>query len=335
MIVSSAETSPIQQLWLPTQGKAALAVVPICDLPMQPVHIPSEKDLRGIFVLNENVVWLSGQEGTVLVSTDRGANWKCCAAPGFDSLYFRAVWAFSATEALIMSAGEAEEGKAKIFRTEDGGETWQCVFSTDRQGVFLNAMSFWDSKNGIALSDPVKGEFILLITHDGGKNWHELKPDVLPLALPGEHLFAASNSCLCVLRGSGHVWFGTGGAVVTRIYSSPDYGRNWTAIETPLTSNGASSGIFSMAFSDDMNGIAVGGDYAHPACFQGPNVITTDNGGKSWQPLIASELSGEYLSSVVWVSPSQAIVNRGNFFALASSEHSLWAVGPKGSVAKV
>src|SRR5260370_26343399 len=60
----------------------------------------------------------------------------------------------------------------------------------------------------------------------------------------------------------------------------------------------ASAGIFSLAFSDPTNGIAVGGDYAHPAISEFANGRFTSGGGQSWQPGAPTRPAGIYLSSV-------------------------------------
>jgi len=63
----------------------------------------------------------------------------------------------------------------------------------------------------------------------------------------------------------------------------------------------ASSGIFSLAFRDAKNGVAVGGDYQKPETSDLPNVLFTTDGGQGWQIGSGTQPPGMYLSSLVSV----------------------------------
>src|SRR5439155_23452664 len=101
----------------------------------------------------------------------------------------------------VASAGEAQKGQARIYRTDDGGKRWSLVYQTTRAGVFLDAIDFWDPTHGVVLSDPVDGKFVLLLTSDGGRSWAPVDPARIPPALPNEGAFAASGTCL-IARGA-------------------------------------------------------------------------------------------------------------------------------------
>src|SRR5262249_30491621 len=146
--------------------------------------------------------------------------------------------------------------------------------------AFFDALAFWDDKNGIALGDPVKGRFQLIVTTDGGANWKALAAKALPPALPGEGAFAASGTCL-VTRGERDVWFATGGAKSARVFHSRDRGQTWEVRETPIVAGAASAGIFSIAFRDSKHGMIVGGDYRKPNDKVATAARTSD-GGKTW-----------------------------------------------------
>ena len=131
-------------------------------------------------------------------TVDGGATWAVRTVAGAETLDFRGIRAFDADRAVIMSSGNAEEGLARIYRTTDGGKSWELVFQVKTAEVFLDAMAFWDREHGIVLSDPAGGKFVLFTTEDGGRTWKQIAPEKMPAALSGEGAFAASNSCLAV-----------------------------------------------------------------------------------------------------------------------------------------
>jgi photosystem II stability/assembly factor-like uncharacterized protein len=289
------------------------------------VHVSTTASLRGLSVVNQNVVWASGTEGTVIRTVDGGKHWSVITVPGAEKLDFRGIRAFDANTAVIISSGPAEKSQARIYRTTDGGTTWKQVFEEKRAGAFFDGVAFWDRKHGIVLSDPVDGRFALFTTDDGGETWQQIASAALPPALPNEGAFAASNSCLTV-QGSKSVWFATGGASVARVFRSSNGGRTWTVAKTPMHPTNASSGIFSLAFQGTKNGIAVGGDYAHPESSDLPSVLYTSDGGKSWEIGTPTNPSGMYLSSVAffWHPGEDSILAGGIKGALISAGGSAW-----------
>jgi photosystem II stability/assembly factor-like uncharacterized protein len=312
----------------------------------------TDAELRGLSTAGPSVIWVSGTRGRYARSIDGGRSWHTDSVPSASGLDFRAVHALDARRAWLMSAGEAEKGQARIYRTTDAGAHWSLVYSTDQKGVFLDAIAFWDAQHGIALSDPIDGHLFLLTTNDGGGSWSRIAPDRLPAILPGEAAFAASGTCLTV-DGEANVWIGTGGGTTARVYHSADRGRSWTVAETPVHAGSASSGIFSVAFRDGRRGIAVGGDYQ---MVRGglPNVALTDDGGRSWR-VAKGPLPAGYLSAVSFVPGSSNLVAVGLAGTAFSSDggeswHMVdsvaynsvhfeapgagWAAGPKGRVAR-
>src|SRR4029079_13706265 len=90
-------------------------------------------EFRGLVALSANVVWASGTRGRLGPTTDGGKSWHIDSIAGADSLDLRDIHALSATQAWAMSAGPAERGQAKIFRTQDSA-SWTNQFHTNQQG---------------------------------------------------------------------------------------------------------------------------------------------------------------------------------------------------------
>jgi photosystem II stability/assembly factor-like uncharacterized protein len=243
------------------------------------------ESLRGVSTVSREIAWASGTHGTYLRTTDGGRTWTPAQVPDATTLDFRAVVAFSASEAFLMSAGSGEQ--SRIYHTTDGGQHWQLQFTNSNPKGFFDSMAFWDPTHGIVLGDPIADEkgklhFELLKTEDG-QTWHQVPPHKIPEAVEGEGAFAASNSCIAIdhSQGNANIWFGTGGKAA-RVFHSSDAGASWEVYDTPIVHGQDSTGIFSIAFRDNRDGVIAGGDYKHPKD-DGPNLAFTHDGGKTWE----------------------------------------------------
>jgi photosystem II stability/assembly factor-like uncharacterized protein len=254
------------------------------DRPPEPGHWLRLKQtrkvsLRGVSVVNRDVVWASGAEGTVLRSVDGGQSITTRLVPGAEASDFRDVHAFDADHAIIMTAGQP----ARMFITQDGGKSWSVTYECKDKRSFFNAMAFWDDRRGIAFSDPIEGKLLIISTRDGGKSWQPLDPAKRPTTVKDEHGYAASGTCLAVGR-RGRVWIGLGGAGtasgLVRVFTSDDFGQTWSVSVSNLAGT-ESAGIFSILPIDEKRGVVVGGDYKKP---EGSSHIVslTHDGGKSW-----------------------------------------------------
>lgn len=301
--------------------------------------------LRGVSAVSPSVVWASGANGTFLRTIDGGVTWKAAKVPGASDLDFRAVRGFDENTAFLLSIGAGE--KSRVYKTADGGASWNLLYTNPDPKGFFDAIAFWDTSHGIILGDPVDGRFVVLTTSDGGATWTQRKTSP---AQPQEGAFAASNSCLMV-RGTREAWFGSGGRNGARVFHSTDGGETWTVAKTPIRNDGASAGIFALAFSDSRHGIAVGGDYSKPAESTG-NIGITADGGKTWS---ASTPPGGFRSDVKYLPASKVWIVTGtsgsdistddgkawkqfdtaSYNAMSLSASAGWAVGPKGAIARL
>ena len=90
-------------------------------------NVSTTAGLRGLSVVDQNVVWASGTGGTVIRTTNTGSDWDVMNVPGADKLDFRDIEAFDATTAYILSIGNGDN--SRIYKTTDGGKTWQLQFT--------------------------------------------------------------------------------------------------------------------------------------------------------------------------------------------------------------
>ncbi|MDG1809094.1 MAG: hypothetical protein P8I27_14470 [Pirellulaceae bacterium] len=253
------------------------------DIRWQVQQHDSAASFRGVDVTSDGqVAWVSGSDGTVLRSEDRGKTWSDVSPPAADKFDFRDIHGFpDGDQAVAMAVGSP----ARIYRATQQGRNWELVYEDTRPEIFLDAMAFWTDLEGIAFGDPIDGKVVILRTHDGGKSWTEIPRDKQPKSLAGEGGFAASGTCLCLV-GEQTVLIGLGGArqsndpSAARILISRDRGSTWQATTAPLKA-GAASGIFSIAFADNKQGVAVGGTYDQPEITTDNFAITAD-GGTTW-----------------------------------------------------
>ena len=251
--------------------------------------------LRGVSAVNERIAWASGADSTVLRTIDGGTTWQKLTVTS-EALDFRDVDAVDPQTAYILSIGNGPA--SRIYKTTDAGKTWTLQFKNEDPKVFLDAMSFWDTNNGIAFGDSVDGQFYILTTADGGRSWSRVPKSALPPALENEGAFAASGTNIAVF-GKSHAWIGTGAAAKSRVLRTSDRGRTWQIADTPLAS-GASTGIFSIAFRDAKHGVIAGGDYRKEQEAV-DNLAVTSDGGITWT--LVKGLSG--LRSVVAYMPGR------------------------------
>jgi photosystem II stability/assembly factor-like uncharacterized protein len=317
---------------------------------------PTTADLRGIDNVGNGIAWASGTNGTILRSTDSGLHWqRCTTPPNADHLDFRGIQAFDATTAIAMSSGTGD--LSRLYKTTDACLSWTLLFTNpDKTG-------FWDEialvakrhkKNLSAggprgtifiLGDPVKSHFVIWEVHDPSKPGQlPRKLSLLPVATPGETVFAASNSVMLHMTmapafglpvGFAFATGGTHGSHWLRITGdiSDDIGDDlpvWKSRDIPIGegdgyigSGTDCSGVFSVAFryspeqgimrylgpkTSYLAGLAVGGDYMKPNDITA-NAAYTNNGGQLWIP--ATTQPHGYRSAVAYDAPTKTWITVG------------------------
>jgi photosystem II stability/assembly factor-like uncharacterized protein len=233
----------------------------------------NKASFRAIDRLDTDNIWISGSRGSILKSTNGGISWKNVCPSKFKDFDFRGIAVLNKDEIIAMSAGDGSENKAFCIKTRDSGQTWEVVLEKHEKGAFFDTIKFKDSKIGYILGDAIDSKPYLLQTKDGGKSWTRVQN--LPDIMVGEASFAASNSCISIIKNS--VWFNT----QNRVFYSKNSGKTWQVLETPFES-GQSLGIFGTFFLSKNKGIIVGGDYVDDkrATLQ---YAFTENVGKLWQ----------------------------------------------------
>lgn len=223
-------------------------------------------------------VWVVGEDGVLLVSTDGGASWSL--RPTTSTRHLRAVaraantgWAVGDGGTLLRSSNAGTDWVAqtsgtvqtlrgvavfdaqrawavgdggRVLRTTDGGTTWTAHASGVER---LNGVAFASAQNGLAVGH---GGAILRST-DGGASWARVTSGSTA------HLRAVA------LAGARAWAVGDGGTVLR----SADGGATWTA-----SASGSSATLRAVRFRD-------GGDIGW-AAGDGGALLRSANGGASW-----------------------------------------------------
>ncbi|MEO8771269.1 MAG: oxidoreductase [Ferruginibacter sp.] len=253
----------------------------------------TKTSMRGLSVVDDKTVWVSGSNGMVGLSVDSGNTWKWITVKGYEKTEFRDIEAFDAKTAIIMGI----DSPAYILKSIDAGENWKVVFEDHTSGIFLDAMEFWNDQSGIFIGDPIKNRFVIGRTFDGGKNWRSI-PDVnRPVADSGEACFASSGTNVRKLN-KGEAIFISGGM------SSHLFIRD-KKIKLPIIQGTASTGANSIAIKNSNMMMVVGGDFnTKDSSFK--NCFITNDAGLTWNaptiPPHGYRSCIEWLKKTNWVS---------------------------------
>ncbi len=266
---------------------------------VQVVTSGTKTSLRGLCVVNDNVIWVSGSHGTVGKSLNSGKNWNWMTVKGFEEIEFRDIEAFDANTAIIM----AIDSPAYILKTIDGGATWKVVYENKTKGIFLDAMDFSDVLNGIVVGDPIGQKAFLAYTTDNGNTWKEIADEKRPRIDSGEAFFAASGTNIRLFRSGGYLMVSGGSR--SRLISGS------AALKLPIIQGKETTGANSIDIYDNGDPrrpgkkmIVVGGDFKDPSSTV-KNCFFSINGGKTWKA--PKTPPGGYRSCVEYLSPKDII----------------------------
>jgi len=179
-----------------------------------------------------------------------GSEFEWLQVKGYESRDFRSIHAWDDKEAIIVAVA----APAIILKTKDGGATWYKVYENSDTLMFLDAIHFKDSSNGLVVGDPINNQIFLLSSNDKGENWNEVPTSYFKTPLEkGEAFFASSGSNIAQLSKAD---FLVSGGLRSRLWI------NGEAINIPIIQGGKTTGANSMAISPNGNNLMiVGGDF--------------------------------------------------------------------------
>ena len=272
LLISCEEKESPVSGWDYTTLKPGFEIVPdSLSLTIKPLNTNDTLNhYRGLFQLG-NAFFISGTDGKILIKTFQLEQIELFQAKYTD---LRDIHVLS--DSSILGMGIASPGH--IWKIKKGETEWSKVYSNMDSLVFMDGMDFWNDSVGLVYGDPLSGYHFILKTTNGGETWSRISSENIPKNLEIEAGFAASGTGI-VCKENGTAYIGLGGDKA-RVLISKDYGDNWSVVETPLLHGAGAKGIYSIAFKDELNGVAVGGNWENPDCDS--SKIYTNNGGQTW-----------------------------------------------------
>jgi photosystem II stability/assembly factor-like uncharacterized protein len=185
-------------------------------------------------------------------------------------------------------------GRGQLYRTDDGGQTWQVAWS--HPGTFIRALGFVDAKHGFLgnlgagladITDPNP----LYETFDGGRTWAPAHIDgaVIPGVCAIDVLHARS-----IHEGdvSDRVYIHAAGRAngPAKLLRSENGGQSWTLIDL----SDRAGMILDVKFVDPNIGFVIAATSGDIDQSSGLILKTTD-GGRSWRSVYRSARRGEIL----------------------------------------
>lgn len=179
-------------------------------------------------------------------------------------------------------------GAGDLFRTTDGGASWQKIAS--RPGTFVRAVGFIDRQNGFIGNigtdyyPGVTDTTPLYRTRDGGVTWEAVDTGDATIKgvcaidiLSTQRIYQGQLVPRTVIHAAGRVGGPTG------ILRSVDGGATWSVIDMA-----AHAGmILDVKFFDENTGLVFAATHPDPAQAEGL-VLRTEDGGKTWAEVYRS-----------------------------------------------
>lgn len=157
-----------------------------------------------------------------------------------------------------------------IYKTTDGGNSWNSVYSNLSLTNFINRITFIDANHGFAMGDGLSSSSIeaWLETTDGGATWVNNNSQLVAFgSFQAVRFVPPSNAYLAGWYLDPTKW---------GIWRSTDAGHNWSFSTVGTSSKDSATKTTSIDFKNSLEGIA---------CRNDSTIWTTNDGGITWQQL--------------------------------------------------
>ncbi|MBV9231428.1 MAG: hypothetical protein JOZ18_19110, partial [Chloroflexi bacterium] len=205
--------------------------------PTLPGALPFGGDKLGISFINQNTGWIPDPLMGIYQTQDSGATWYLQHLPPPGTLppttptHLAGAFpllTFNGREEIFPAVLELPDGRAilELYRTLDGGHTWQAVSTLSIPSAELDAITFLDPENGWA-AGVQKNTLLLSATSDGGNTWKSfsqaLPPDVFQI-----------SELNFVTKMTGWMIGVTNEERSTRVFQTTNGGQTWREVQPRL-----------------------------------------------------------------------------------------------------
>lgn len=281
---------------------------------------PTKANLLSISAINNDTIFVSGHDLSVLKSTDGGNKWMVIREGSYGSRNISKVFFVNSEQGFLLG-----DGMEEFFKTTDSGKTWtKLQMDLNFQGVTSIYFSSADTGYATLWSNGI------LKTIDGGLSWRTIfLPQMGPfnaVDFPNQHTAFIVGMLGEILKTSdaGENWQiqNNSSVVLTNsnlesvdfidefsgfvvggkdILKTSDGGKNWK-ISAQSTFD-----LHAVSFIDSLHGICVGGDWLHDfAC-----ISTTSDGGRTWNERLSS-ITDRYINKVRFINADTGYAVGGN-----------------------
>lgn len=129
--------------------------------------------------LDADLLWIGTDDGLIWMTRDDGAHWENVTPPALtgwskvgiiDASHFDKDTAYAAID-----RHRLDDRKPYIYRTHDGGKSWQLVVAGIRDGDFVNAVREDPQKQGLLYAATELGMYV---SFDDGDHWQPLQANL-------------------------------------------------------------------------------------------------------------------------------------------------------------
>ncbi|MFN2197514.1 MAG: hypothetical protein ACK2UW_15460 [Anaerolineales bacterium] len=240
------------------------------------------------------------ESSTLYHTTDTGTTWASYPLP-FGSAYLDFLDDQHGAALSVAGVGLGSS-LVRIYRTENGGESWALVFENnpdlpaDTPGVLPMAgiktgISFQDENIGYVTGSVPADEFVYLYrTEDGGSTWNPVNLD-LPAELTGSMLNFLPPVFFNPTQGKLAVSYQNPGGQGMLVFTTNNGGQSWMAT-TPIPISGP------VDFVNMQFGVVSDGNVFY----------ATQDGGQIWKQYAAGIRLGESLAQLDFVVPGSGYI---------------------------
>jgi photosystem II stability/assembly factor-like uncharacterized protein len=134
--------------------------------------------------LDANMVWIGTDDGYIQVTRDEGRNWQNVTPPALapwskivmmDASHFDVNEAYAAVD-----RHRLEDNEPYIYRTRDGGKSWQPIVHGLPAGVYVQTVKSDPVRRGLLFAGTELGVFV---SFDDGDQWHSLQLNLPPVSV--------------------------------------------------------------------------------------------------------------------------------------------------------